>query len=149
MTTQQVVDALEAWSKFVVPAFSSYDHTPEATDTALPIVIAEIQQDAVSSGGRGEGGKLQQVTQLPNARLWQVQLLILVSPDPPATASSALYGYVDLLGQSLRTDSTLGYRVPVALPGYKADYTPAEVEIGDGLIARAVRFELTVAEQVA
>lgn len=147
MNTKDLMSALEAWATATVPELGSYDHAPEQIDQALPLVIAEPTRDAVVQGER-EGGMFSQMQQR-KARVWQCRLLLMVSPDPPWTASQALYDMVDTLGAALRRDGTLGQRVPYALPEYQADYEPAEVEWPDGSVARTVRFSLTVAEQVS
>lgn len=140
--TLTVAQGVEAWAASVVPALNTYDSPPEELDSALPLAIAEVVNDNVSSGdSKLPGMGAYQQTSL---RFWEIDLVLLVTPEPRWTASHVLYGYVDELGKSLRKDPRLGGRVQAASPYYNASYDPPEVEYQDGTIARQVTIRLVV-----
>lgn len=140
--TLEVAQGVEAWASSVIPVLNTYASAPEELDKALPLAISEVINDNVSSddGSLPGMGAYQQT----NLRFWEIDLVLLVTPEPRWTASHVLYGYVDELGKSLRKDPRLGGRVEAASPYYNASYDPPEVEYQDGTIARQVTIRLVV-----
>ncbi len=145
MDTLEMIQAVEAWAVATVPALSSYAHAPEQLSEALPMVLAEVQTDAVSdTEGQLPGMAKYQQTFI---RAWSVDLIILSPPDPAWTASQALYGYVDALGAALLAEVVLDDNVVMA-QFYVASYDPPEVEYADGTVARQVTVRVTVGETI-
>lgn len=145
MNTLAMVQAVEAWAIATIPALTSYDYPPEELSTALPLVMCEVQADSTQDGdpkvpGMGE-------YQQTFLRAWEVDLIILASPDPAWTASHALYGYVDDLADALRRGVRLADSV-VLSQYYEASYNPPEVEFADGTQARQVTVTVTVGEVI-
>jgi hypothetical protein len=141
--TGDIALAVEAWATSVVPELNSYPTTPVSIREAMPLVVADIKTDRISSSDLGKY-QYQQVA----IRLWAVDLLIMVLPVDPWTDSRRLYDMVDALTAALRRDSTMGNRVPIASPQYDANYDPPEVEHADGTVARAATLRVTVGEQL-
>jgi hypothetical protein len=143
MNTLEVVQAVEAWATTLIPELSSYDHPPEALTEALPMVLAEVQVNALADASDQLPGVAQY--QQTFIRTWSVNLVVLASPDPAWTASHALYGYVDALGDAIRQGVVLDDMV-IMSQFYTADYDPPEVEYADGTVARQVTVRITVGE---
>lgn len=145
MTTEDMIAAVEAWAVGVIPDLSSFDYVPEELFTALPIVLAEVQIDAVQDAEAQLPGRAQY--QQTFIRSWAVDVVLLHNPDPPRDATLALYGYVDALGGALREEVVLAPNV-VMSQFYAANYDPPEVQLNDGTTARQVTMRVTVGEMI-
>ncbi len=145
MDTLDVVQMVEAWAVETVPELSSYDHPPEELSEALPMVLAEVITNAQADANQQLPGMAQY--QQTMIRTWDLDLIILMNPDPAWTASHTLYGYVDALGGAVTDVVRLADNV-VMSQFYVASYDPPEVEYGDGTIARQVTFRITVGEMI-
>lgn len=145
MRTKDLATALEEWAAEVT-GMSHYEHMPTSIQQALPLVIAEIQDDVQNEThiDLPELSGYQQAL----VRGRRAELLLMVHPEPSWTVSQILYDAVDDLGLSLRRDPRLGGRVYTASPFYTAGYTPPEVRHADGTIARVASFRMTVGELV-
>ncbi len=145
-TTPEIIAAVEAWAAETVPALNTYDTPPEELDQSFPLAVAEITRDELKTADETllSKGQYQQTF----LRVHSVDLVLLVNPNPPWTASAALYEMVDILTRALRRDSSLGNRVHGASPLYDASYEPPEVEYADGTVARQVTINLTIGTQV-
>lgn len=146
MTTEEIVDVIELWATETVPELNSYDHPPEQLDQAMPLCIAEVTDDALKTTDERLAG--QAAYQQTYLRVHDVDLTLLISPNPAWTASKTLYRMVDQLTVALRRDSTLGNRVHGASPLYDASYEPPEIEYADGTVARQVTIHLTIGTTV-
>jgi len=145
MNTTDLAQSLEVWAADVT-SFSHYEHAPTEIRKALPLVICEITGDSRTA----RNPNLPQLSGYQQAyvRSRVAELQLMVYPEDSWTASQALYEAVDLLGESLRADPTLGGRVYQASPFYEATYNPPEVEYADGTVARIARLQITVGELV-
>lgn len=146
MTTLSVIQAVESWAVTAAPGLSSYDFPPEELTTALPMVLAEVQQEVVSDQADkiAPGTPQYQQTYL---RVWEIDLILLTSPDPAWTASHSLYDIVDALDLALRKGVVLDDNVVMA-QFHTTSFDPPEVEYADGTIARQATFSVTVAQPI-
>lgn len=145
MRTKEIATAVEAWASSTVTGLNSYPAPPESLGEALPLVIAEVRNRRRRRTGEDREG-FQQFQQTA-ARIWSVQLLILVDPNPEWTASQTLYDITDDLEEAIRKDSTLGGRIPFADSDLDVSFDPPEVEHADGTVARAATMTITIGEQ--
>lgn len=152
MKTREVARAVELWAVEVstndadLADLSSFDYPPEDLSKAMPLVVAEVQDKRRQQNNQGQ--KFQQRDYQQTAIVaWEVDLMILVPPDPAWTASYSLYDYVDALAAALKKDSTLGGRVTFASKDYVASFDPPEVEHDDGTVARAATVTVNIGEQ--
>lgn len=141
METRDIALGVEAWAADLL-AINSYPEPPSSLGQALPLVMAEVTGDRVVQAD----ARFQNYQQTL-MRVWSVDMVILIAPQPEWDASQALYGYVDKISKDLRTNKTLGGRVPAVTPTYEASYDPPEVEYTDGTVARQVTVRLNVGEQ--
>ena len=154
MKTRDVTRAVELWAVAVTESveelvdLSSYDHPPDDLNEAMPLVICEVQRKMRSAKSQAGGMSFQQ-TQYEQiaAKAWEVELMILVPPNPAWDASYRLYDYIDALGDALKRDATLGERVSFASKDYEASFDPPEVEYQDGTVARAATMTVHIGEQ--
>lgn len=146
MNSILVVKGVESWVVGVIPALiSSFSVPPEELDKTLPLVIAAIRSDSLNEEDASLPGTAQFEQTL--LRLWTIDVVIMVKPDPVTAQTEALYGYVDALGGSLRGGVSLSDKV-VLSHLYDASYDPPEVEYDDGTIARQVTISVVVGETV-
>lgn len=146
MRTEELANAVEAWAVATIPALSSFPIAPGEISKAFPVVICEAKNKHRSTRG---GDFARQQYQQTAIRSWQVELLILVDPEPDEEATKILYGYVDDLEEALTRDYTLGGRVEAASSDQvEASFEPAEVEYSDGTIARAATMRFDVGEMI-
>lgn len=143
MITTAVAKACEEWAAESAGLNSSFDFPPEALDKALPLVIAEVQRKRREQSPEEFAARQYQQT---TVRVWNVELTLLVSPDPAWTASHTLYDMVDTLEDALFKDVTLGGRVSYAEKVVDASFDPPEIEFSDGTVARQATFQMTVGE---
>lgn len=143
MITRAIAKACEEWAAAAANLNSSFDHPPEQINKALPLVIAEVQaKRRQKTPQEFQERAYQQATM----RVWDVELTLLVSPDPAWTASQTLYDMIDALEDALFVDVTLGGRVNFAMKTVDASFDPPEVEFSDGTAARQATFQMTIGE---
>lgn len=154
MKTREVARAVELWAVAVseadddIPTLNSYDHPPEEINEAMPLVIAEVQRKTRASSAAGAGASFQQMSYQQTAvKSWEVQLMILISPDDEWLASYTLYDIADALGDALKRDPRMGDRVTFALKDHSVSFDPPEVEYADGTVARAATMTVNIGEQ--
>ena len=146
MTTLSVIQAVESWAATVVPELSSYDSPPEELITSLPMVLAEVQHESVSDQANKTTPGVPQYQQT-YLRVWEIDLILLTSPDPAWTASHALYDIVDALDLALRKGVVLDDNIVMA-QFHTTSFDPPEVEYADGTVARQATFSVTVAQPI-
>lgn len=147
MRTSDLAKALEEWAAEVLE-INHYDTPPEELDQYLPLVICEVKRKRRKPGNEPTTQFQQHGFQQTSTRVWEADLILLITPDPAWTASHTLYDYVDTLEDSLYKDPTLGSRVGFAEKEVDASFDPPEVEYQDGTVARQATFTLAVGEQV-
>lgn len=142
-TTASIATKLEQWAAATL-SINTIEHAPNSIAENFPFVICEIQRKARSNRAPelpGIGGYQQTYLSL-----WTADLLIMVNPEPTWTASQALYGYVDALGDAVLRDETLGGRVHTASKTYEASFSPPELQYQDGTVARVATFTIVIGE---
>lgn len=145
MRTKEVAAAVEEWAVSIVPGLHAEPTQPEQLAQSLPLAICEVTEKRRANGQSTAGVLGYQQT---GARAWSAQLMLLVAPTDPWTASQLLYDMVDDLEAAIVRDPTLGGRVPVSDSSFSASFSPPEVEHQDGTVARLATMRLTIGEQV-
>lgn len=143
LATRDLAAAIAAWATSAAPALADAYAYPPADRGLLPdVAVLVTHADVVRSHPQfqGSGHKL--------LRVFLVELLLVVEPDPVATATDSLTDLADALTESVLDDRTLGGRVPApgasALVTFASAPDPSEVQFPDGTLGRVGRFGLTV-----
>jgi hypothetical protein len=149
-TIASITENLVAWAKAAIPALSTYDYPTNEKVYALPDAAAEIQDVSVSREN-AQQFPMSQIEQVV-VRSYTVNLMFLVTPDPPDTATDSLTQYVDTLTQLILDDPTcagaLGTGV-IITPEFRSTFTPPFLEFDDGTRGRTATMELIIAELVS
>lgn len=143
MTTQEIAEGLEAWAADVSEV-NAYPNEPPNYHAAMPIVAARIVLDREANVSPDFPDEEYEQT---NVQAVEVELAILVDPEPEWTSDQALYAIVDDLKTALKSDPTLGQRVDRASKEYEVNYD-GEVQTADGTRANMARFTIAIANRV-
>lgn len=146
-TTILIAKAVEDWAVSVIPSLNSYDYAPRSLSQALPLVLSEVKRKQHQELTTTESGFQQYQFQQTSVNLWNVDLMILVDPSDPWSASQILYAMTDTLGDALAKDLSLGRRVSFASGDYDVSFDPPEFEYADGTIARVATMSIVVGNQ--
>ena len=143
ISSKQVVEALEAWAADVTDC-TAYGEQPEQFNDAFPFVTARIVRE--EEYAEGQDFPEQQYQQL-RVEDFNIEITVLVDPEPQWDAHEPLYEIVDALKAALRDDETLGGRVQQASRRYLVNY-PGEAQLSDGTRALIARMRFSVAQVV-
>lgn len=147
LSTKQVTLALESFCIEVMPELEgSYDYSTDEQYKGLPDVAIEVQD--LSVGAVPVSSNLRQIQQIEQARTftWNVQILIIVPPEPAADADTALKDLTDRFISRVLLDKTLGGRVSWVGDSPRASFLPPFVEFEDGTQGRFVTLYLQVGQ---
>lgn len=149
MTTDELTTHVVDWAVSVLPELSgSYDHATDERYKGLPDIAVEIVSMRVTDiRGDGRMAKLQQIQQL-RMKQYDLELILVVDPDPPEQAEAFVKDFADRLVDNLLSNKTLGGRVAWVNDTPRVSYRPPFVEFTDGTRGRIVTLYLQVGQQV-
>jgi len=147
VSTEDVLTGLNEWVLAVcTPTIvGAYPFLPAEKPLAFPDVVAEVLDIRLTVDDPAFPFSVIQQTWL---KVWQVGLSIMVSNADPEAAASQLEGYADQMDASIRSDGSLGGRVPFISPYYSFDFTAPFVEYNDGTRGREMNVQISVGELV-
>lgn len=148
MDSTEAAKAAAEWAEATCDGLTNaYSHDPSRILDALPIATASASRESVLANDPRLGIEIADFgIEQADLHTMQVEILLLVRPEPADEASAQLESFVSALRLSLAADPTLGGRVMSASRYWDANYEPPFLEFDDGTTARAATFSLAVAE---
>lgn len=150
ISTEDTVEAVSEWAVATLPeltdksyAYATGDRVLGLPDIAVEIVDYSVNVDVAS-------GTLRQIQQIEQIRLkvTNLELILVVPPNPPSEADKALKDFSDRLVDALLKDKTLGGRVSWAGNTPRVSFRPPYVEFDDGTQGRIVTLYLQIGQQL-
>lgn len=144
MNTKEIAEDLEAWAAATVDGLNAFPHEPPNYSEAFPLVACKILTDEETE--RPNDFSEQGYEQV-HIQVLEIELNILVDPEPEWTSDQQLYDIVDSLKAALKVDPTLGQRVEMTSALYRVTYE-GEVETADGTRANLGVFRIVIGQKV-
>lgn len=143
LATKDLAAQIAAWAVSAAPALeTAYSYPPAdrglLPDIAILITNANVVQKDARWPARGHA----------LLRVFTVEVLIVVDPDPVDTATDSLTDIADALTFAILADRTLGGRVgspgASSLTTFASAPDPAEIQFADGTLGRVGRMVMAV-----
>jgi hypothetical protein len=146
LSIQAISEALRDWAMTTCPELNQvYAVPPEQRTEPLPDAAAESQNvETFFEHEQFPQFRIQQVM----LRVHEFNLLLVVPPDPPDTATNLLTGFIDTLTERILSDVSLGGRVPAVALTFRASMVPPFVEFEDKTRGRLATLTLLVADTI-
>jgi hypothetical protein len=150
MDANEAASAVAGWAKATCPDLAAYDHSPPRKTSPLPDVAVSVARESVRRNAAELGIAVVEFgLEQADVHVLEVELLLMVSPEPADEATRQLQSFVGQLRESLESDDTLGGRVAAASRYFSATYEPPYIEWDDGTKARCAFVTVTLAELAA
>lgn len=147
MTTAEIIDNIVEWIVGVLLEMKeTYDH---ATDErgALPDVAVEISEYRVTDAVLDARLAKLNIQQM-RSKVFEIEVILVVAPDPPGDAENALKDFTDRLVDDLLADPTLSGRVAWVNTNPRVSFRPPFVEFDDGTRGRIASLYMQVGQHV-
>lgn len=149
--TGDISAAIIDWAVLVLPELtgSGYDYATDERYKGLPDVACEITGWALQDfpGADRRLAQLQQIQQ-SRMKLYDVEVIIAVPPDPADEAEAALKDLTDRLTDDYIKNANMRGMVAHASGTVRVAFRPPYVEFDDGTRARIATVYLQVGQQV-
>lgn len=145
--TKEVTQDLVDWAAGLVNLDDNkYSFPAEYKDKGLPDVACELVRVRVRQDADDPGWRVESVEQ-KRLRLYEVEIIFMVPPDPPQEATEALTDYIDTVTVNLENNG-LKDKYHLVDANYTANFRPPFIEFDDGTRGRQVTLQLTVGERI-
>jgi hypothetical protein len=145
MTTTELIENIVQWVVGVIPEIKdAYDHATDQRDS-LPDVAVEVNEWRVTEGRQDARLAKLNIEQI-RVRVYELEIILVVTPDPPGEAEGFLKDFTDRLVDDLLVDPTLSGRVAWVNTNPRVSFRPPFVEFDDGTRGRIASLFIQVGQ---